>query len=516
LKTVESILRTTTTLHHPSSANDSAGELKRGAFSNAIAVLASNFRSIFTFLVARLLGPEVLGIYMVAWATTDIISRIGLLALDTTIMTFIARSEAVSDRARSRSLFHIAVLVVVLQCTLLAVIAILVIRLSGGWFGLHPEMIAALSVMLCAIPGVALYRMGTAVSRGMKVMRHDIFSRGITDSFVTTIAFLAMVGFGFRTFAPEVALIIGSAASGVVAFILASTLFRSAPRSDPPISFRGEARRLFAFAAPISAYELVNTAISRLDVIMLACFIGRAPGVTLAMVGVYGTVVEVGSGLRKVNQAFNPIFGPIVAGMTVHGEQERAAATFSRVTQWMLWILLPLVAVMALAGPVILGIYGPIFRQGSTWLTIVAIGCATNAFVGLAETVIMVQRPRLNLFNSAITFVIALVANVWLIGNFGVTGAAFGILLPYVILGILRYRTLRLVFRWRNPWANAGWPLLAAVLAGAPAIASRAIIDGAAGQVIASAVFAVIYFIVWRRRRAVEARQPSTSQMTSL
>ena len=56
-----------------------------------------------------------------------------------------------------------------------------------------------------------------------------------------------------------------------------------------------------------------------------------------------------------------------------------------------------LVAVMVLAGSVILGIYGPAFRQGAMWLGIVALACATNAFVGLAETVIMVQKPRLNL-----------------------------------------------------------------------------------------------------------------------
>ena len=51
------------------------------------------------------------------------------------------------------------------------------------------------------------------------------------------------------------------------------------------------------------------------------------------------------------------------------------------------------------------------------WLGIVALACATNCFVGLAETVIMVQRPRLNLLNSAITVVIAVVANFWLISR---------------------------------------------------------------------------------------------------
>jgi O-antigen/teichoic acid export membrane protein len=131
------------------------------------------------------------------------------------------------------------------------------------------------------------------------------------------------------------------------------------------------------------------------------------------------------------------------------------------------------------------------------WLGIVASACATNAFVSLAETVIMVQKPRLNLLNSIITCAVALTANLWLISRFGVTGAAFGILLPYVLQGILRYRALRLVFRWRNPWGDVGHPLLAALIAAVPAFACRALIDGSAGEVIAAVVFLLIYGGAW-------------------
>ena len=61
----------------PLRVDETGVELKRGAFLNTIALLASNFRGIFTFLVARLLGPAVLGTFAVAWAMTDLISKIG-------------------------------------------------------------------------------------------------------------------------------------------------------------------------------------------------------------------------------------------------------------------------------------------------------------------------------------------------------------------------------------------------------------------------------------------------------
>ncbi len=472
-------------------------ELKRGMFFNTLALLASNFRGVFTFLVARLLGAATLGVFLVAWATTDVLSKIAMFGLDNTIIAFIARSEAAGQRARSRALFHLAVSLAVGQSALIAGLAILLVQFAGKKMGLDAQMSAVLSVMVCALPGVTLYRICTAVSRGMKVMNHDIFSRGLTESTVTTLAFLGTVALGWKTFGPAVAAVIGTGASGLVALALAASLFRSAPSSSGVVSYRAEARRLLTFAASISGYDLINSLIVRLDVIMLGCFIGRAPGVTLSAVGIYGAVVEVGGGLRKVNQAFNPIFAPLIAGMTAHGEQEDAAAAFARVAQWMLWILLPLYAVMVLAGSVILGIYGPTFPQGALWLNVVALACGTNCFVGLAETVIMVQRPRINLFNSAITVIGALSANLWLIKSLGVIGAAFGILLSYLLLGVLRHRALRVVFGWQKPWHNIAPPVVAAIIAALPAAICRILVHGAMGQVISAVVFLAVFGVQW-------------------
>src|SRR6267154_6731418 len=417
-------------------------ELKRGAFLNTIAMLASNLRGIFTFLVARLLGPAALGTFSVAWANTDLASKIAVFGLDNAITTFIARSQATGNLARSRALFRAAVVLVLTQSTLVAAIGITAVQMFGDRLQFPRETLSALAFVLCALPGIALYRVCTSISRGMKVMKHDIYSRGMTEPVVTTLALLIALGFGFTRFAPEVAAVSGTAASGIVALVFASRLFSGVTARDS-VSIWTEAKPLLAYAAPISIYQMLNAFILRLDVIMLGWFIGRAPGVTLATVGVYSVVVDIASGLRKVNQAFNPIFAPVVAGMTATGDHERAAHTYARLAQWMLWILLPLVGALALSGGIILMIYGPAFHQGAAWLGIVGMACATTAFVSLGETVIMVQRPRLNLLNSSITCVVAVVANLWLIPRCGVTGAAFGILIPYVVQGVLRYFVLR-------------------------------------------------------------------------
>src|ERR1041385_873656 len=265
----------------PAHVDQTGVELKRGAFLNTIAMLASNFRGIFTFLVARLLGPAALGIFSVAWSTTDIISKIGVLGLDNAITTFIARSEAVGDRARSRSLFHVAVVLGLVQSVVTAVVVIAALRLFNGRLHVQQQVVSALTLVLCAMPGLALYRICTAISRGMKVMQHDIYSRGVTEPIATTLAFLLAFAVGFNASSPEVAAIVGTAASGLIALALASTLFRHVPVQADVVSPFREARSLLGYAAPISIYQLINAFISRLDLLMLGYFVGRAPGVTL-------------------------------------------------------------------------------------------------------------------------------------------------------------------------------------------------------------------------------------------
>src|SRR5216117_2245701 len=140
----------------PARVDQTGVELKRGAFLNTIAMLASNFRGIFTFLVARMLGPAALGVFSVAWSTTDILSKIGVLGLDNAIITFIARSEAVGNHARSRALFRVAVVLGVAQSAVVAALAIAAIHLFRDRLHLQLEMASALVVVLCAMPGLAL------------------------------------------------------------------------------------------------------------------------------------------------------------------------------------------------------------------------------------------------------------------------------------------------------------------------------------------------------------------------
>jgi hypothetical protein len=73
-----------------------------------------------------------------------------------------------------------------------------------------------------------------------------------------------------------------------------------------------------------------------------------------------------------------------------------------------------------------------------------------------------------------------------LIAHFGVVGAAFGILVTYLIQALIRTVILHFVFHWPNPWHDVLPVTLVAFAAIGPATICRMIFPGVVGQLVAA------------------------------
>lgn len=474
--------------------------LARGALLNGLAFLTSNLRAIFTFLVARLLGGAVLGTFGVAWAVADLASKFGSLGLDYSVMAFVARREALGDRAGSRRILRTALIVATVASLGVAVVGGSLAMTSDRWLSVRPDLARATALMCLAVPGIVLYRVSNGLSRGMKVMHHDIYSRGLTESLGTVAALLLAIGLGAGALAPIVAAIAGTLASGLVAVGLARSVYADgAPDrvSTPAGGSRPADADLIRSSLPIAAYDLLNIGVMRVDVIMLGLYAGRAPGVTLETVGVYAACVEVAGGLRKLSQPFTPILTPVLAEQLASGQRPAAEASYGLVARWMLAILLPAIVTLAVSGSVILRLFGPGFDEGAPWLAIAGAACALNAFVGLGETILMIERPAWNLLNTSIALAAAVAINATLIPRYGALGAAIGMLVPYILQGVLRGFQLTRLLHWRWPWRALRRPWILTLATLPVAIAGRALISGPGGELAAGLLFIVAYLGAW-------------------
>jgi O-antigen/teichoic acid export membrane protein len=255
---------------------------------------------------------------------------------------------------------------------------------------------------------------------------------------------------------------------------------------------------LIRASAPIAAYDLIGIVVMQIDVIMLGLYVDHARGLSLETLGIYAAAGEVATGLRKVSQIFSPIFAPTVARQIAAGEVSQAVDSYGYLARWMLAVLLPVVAVLALSGGAIMTIFGASFRSGGSWTAILGLAGALNAFALLGETILMVERPGLNLLNSGIALGAVVGAQLLLIPAFGPLGAALGMIVPYAIQNVLRGVEISWLLPWSWPWRALVKPWAAALAALPPALLVRLSAGGTTGEVTSALVYLAGYVAAWR------------------
>ena len=485
------------------SAADEGHHLARGAVANALVLLASNFRGVFIFLIARLLGEAALGRFGLAFATTELLSKAGMLGFDNSIIPFMAPRIASGDAGGARRLFRRAAVVAGVASSLVALVSIPVVAWLAATRGLDAFSRGGV-VMLLALPGIAVARIATGASRSVLAMSSEFYSRGITETWVTTGVFVLAIALGVRDVAPALAVALGTTAAAAVAYALAARAIEARvvhgqpKRRDPdgPAPSLPSTSEMLRFSLPIAGSSLLTVLVMQADVLLLGTYVNRAPGVTVESFGVFCAAAQVAGGLRKVRQVFDPIFAPIVATRAASAQGAALRETVAGPGRWVLAAQLPAVSAMVLAAGPIMAIYGPGFRSGALWLALLAIAHGTNAFAGLVETLLMIQRPSLNLLNAALTVVVQLVAGLLLIPRLGVTGAALAMCCGFAVQGIARFAEVRRVFGWTWPWASLARPMAAAAIAVVPAIACR-IPGGLWWELSAGLVFLAAYALAW-------------------
>ena len=448
-------------------------------------------RTLFLVLVARLLGDAALGTFSLAWATIDLASKVAGLGLGPGITPQVARADGESATG-NRGLLLSAVPLGLLGSLIVAGGLTIGIRLLGPLVVRSPELGQAVAVMALALPGVVLYRISNGFSRGLRIMRHNLYSRGFTESFVTLGVFLAAVALGRHQLSPVVALVTGTTASGAVAFVLALRVASGTGRFS-----QTEGVRLVRYALPVAGYGLVNLLMQRLDILLLGAFVGRAPGLDLATFGAYAAAVEIAGIMRRVRQTFEPIYTPVVARRLAGDDFGSVRGVLAQMGRWTLAVQLPLAAVLITSGGLALALFGPSFSVALPWLSLLVVAHGLFNFFGLAEALLLVRRPDLNLLNSCLGASIQLGLTLVLVPRMGVVGAPLAMIGAHTALGGLRLAELHWLFSLSWPWQSLARPTVTSAVAFVVGLGVRRVVPGGPGLAAASIAIVAVAVAGW-------------------
>jgi O-antigen/teichoic acid export membrane protein len=365
-------------------------------------------------LLARLLGGEEYGRYVLALAWAGVLTTPAILGLD----RFLVRGIAVYDVERNPHLIRgllrrtnqLVLITSITIASLGCLAAIVLLARSLQW----PFCVAMLLVPITAI---TLLRQGAMQAIG-RVVTGQLPEYLIRPTIILAgVVALKLVGGGLLTSAAALGVnVVGVAVACVVGAVL---LRRALPvvwrRASPEYTTRQWLRASLPMML-ISGVWMANSYVTTLVV-------GTLDGARAA--GVY-SVVQRGAELIVIWLiAANMPLAPAVARMHARGDRQSFEHTTERVAQATLVVSIPLAAVLALFPGIYLGLFGAGFEGGATALTILALGQVVNAVAGPAGNVlIMTGYERVAVWGMVVGLIANFVLGVLLVPRLGVTGGA--------------------------------------------------------------------------------------------
>jgi O-antigen/teichoic acid export membrane protein len=398
-------------------------------------------RFVLALLIARLYGPEGLGVYTLALAFASGAALVGVLGMDRASTRFVALHRARHEAGAVVGLARFATVVTTLLSAALAVLLFAAAdAIERGWH--QPGLAGPVAVMALAVPAIALGAVWREGLRGFQDVRLATLLEKVGIPGLTAVALLAAVATGASgVTAAAVAVALAYVATGVVA---GAQLWKrvAGPIGAAPIYQR---RTWTRFAALMSLEGVLLFVLQWTDQLMVGLFLDAH------QVGVYASALRLAMLVAVPLLAVNSIMGPTAASLHGAGETERLRVTFARMTWATAVVGLLVGAVLIVAGPFLLGLFGPEFVAGYPALVVLVVGQVVNAATGSVGVVLGMTGHAGRLFvNAGLTAVLTVVLNVLLIPLFGIVGSALATSISLATVNVVRTIQVRQVLGY---WA---------------------------------------------------------------
>jgi O-antigen/teichoic acid export membrane protein len=187
---------------------------------------------------------------------------------------------------------------------------------------------------------------------------------------------------------------------------------------------------LYRFAMQIGLVDLVSELLKRIDTFLIGRYL------PVDMLGIYGIAQEWASTIKKIRQAFNPIFVPVIAA--AHQKHDRAGMLhqYRSVTRWILILDACMLGAIILAGQTLMHLFGTEFGLGAPVAMMLTLALSIQGVLGVSELFLLIDKPWINLVNAIGALLTSIGLNLWLIPKYGMLGAALAVLSLQVMLNL--------------------------------------------------------------------------------
>ena len=482
-------------------------QLARGGALNLAGVLFAAAAGVLLYVVlGRLLGAAGSGAFLVTIAIFQILAVAGTLGADTGLIRETSRALSLNRSKEIRPILGVG---------LLPVAALGVVFGVAVWFGAdtlarafgggeaEADIASYLRVLAPIVPITSLYLAVLGATRGFSTMVPtaiiDRFGRAGSQPILVWIAISAGAGASLMALAWASPYVVGLGA-GLIWLELLRRRWRQRQggTSEAVRSLRRIIKDFWSFTLPRSVAAVFRIGVQWIDIVIVGAIMSpRDAGIYAISTRLLQLGLFVAASIGQVAQ---PMFSSLLA----EDHHQRTSSVYQTATGWLVAITWPQYLAIAIFAPLLLGIFGSEFTEGSTVVVILAGSAMIGAAAGPVDMLLlMAGKSTWSLGNTAVTLATNVGLNLILIPQFGIEGAALAWAASRIIANALPLfqvgRYLRF-FPWGPGARHAS--VASALIFGGVGLAARTV---GGTTWLAFAIYAVIacgmYLVFLRRYR---------------
>ena len=391
--------------------------------------LGSVFRYMFSIIMARFLGAQMLGLYSLGNAITRIAEIFALMGLDNGVLRFVSRNT--EDRLNVDRSIYTSLKIGLISSLLVAIILFFSAEkivnevLSEDLF-----LITVIKVFAISLPFTVLTLISSFATQAFKVLKYKIFVNQIVNPLTLLIAFIS----SFYLLGADLSILLPTIISSIIGFIFIFKFLMN----FTSINYRKFMnvtidKDILRFSVPLMFVSAIGIIMHWIDIIMLGILSNATE------VGLYHPIERTAGLVRMILFAFAGIFAPIFSENYFNKNNAGMKESYQSSSKYILTFSFPLFIFLFIFAKPMLMIFGSEF-QNYFALRILLLGIFTQTIFGLGSTTLtMSGYTNFNLINVSIALVLNIIFNSILIPSYGLTGAAISTSFSLIILSFLRY-----------------------------------------------------------------------------
>jgi len=385
-------------------------------FSGTIfTLLAGYFVKIY---VARVLGPQRLGLYALGMTVVSFVQLFGLMGLPGTAARYVAVYNRTGNMDGLRALLSRSTTLILCLNAVLGGAMVL----SRHWVADHiyhaPELARYMTLFALLMFLGALQVFYSHVIAGFKdIAKRTLITNFIGTPFVLLLTVLLLaLGMGLRGY------IVAQIVNAIVIVLLLARLtwrltptpahFSLAPLAPLP-------PEILSFSGATFGMSALDFLVSQADKILLGFYLDAR------QLGIYVLASTLVAFMPVILQSINQMFAPAIAELHAQAQHEVLGKLFRTLTKWVLGATLPAALVAIVFAPPLMRIFGADFEPGWPVLVIGVLGQIVNCGVGSVGYLLLMSGNQNRLMRiQFISAALSIALSLMLIPLFGMVGAA--------------------------------------------------------------------------------------------